>query len=37
VTLLLIAPRADPPRALAWAGRCAPALGGTGVACGWSF
>jgi hypothetical protein len=35
--LLLIAPRADQPRALAWAGRCAPALGGTGVACGWSF
>ena len=37
VTLLLIAPRADQPRALAWAGRCAPSLGGTGVACGWSF
>jgi hypothetical protein len=37
VTLLLIAPRADQPRARAWAGRCAPTLGGTGVACGWSF
>jgi hypothetical protein len=37
VTLLLIAPRARQPRALAWARRCAPTLGGTGVACGWSF
>ena len=37
VTLLLLAPRADQPRALAWAGRCAPTLRGTGVACGWSF
>ena len=37
VTLLLIAPRAEQTRALAWAGRCAPTLGGNGVACGWSF
>jgi hypothetical protein len=37
VTLLLLAPRADRPRALAWAGRCAPGVGSTGVACGWSF
>ena len=39
VTLLLLAPRADQPRALAWAGRCAPTsqrLAGTGVACGWT-
>jgi len=37
VTLLLIAPRADRPRAVAWLERCAPVLGGTGVTCGWSF
>jgi hypothetical protein len=37
VTLLLLAPRGDRPRAVAWMERCAPALGGTGVACGWSF
>jgi hypothetical protein len=38
VTLLLLAPeRTDRPGALAWARRCGPTLGATGVACGWSF
>jgi hypothetical protein len=35
--LLLLAPRADRPRAMAWIERCAPVLGATGVTCGWSF
>jgi hypothetical protein len=38
VTLLLFAgQRADSPGALAWARRCGPTAGATGVACGWSF
>ena len=38
VTLLLLAPRADKPGAVAWrAGQCAPSFGSTGVVCGWRF
>jgi len=37
VTLLLLAPHADKPGAMARAGRCAPTFGTTGVVCGWTF
>jgi hypothetical protein len=37
VTLLLLAPRADKPGAVAWAAPCAPSLASAGVVCGWTF